>query len=136
MLGRARAYVNLAWSCLHSLVRVVVVAPFQFYWGCANASLVKIIRQNVNQSQLENPAKKASSKPMLFPYQRHNISRPGLLDDFLRLDFGELLHGYYTVDGLSQGAKRYFTFSLLILVEYHLCNLITVSRSTVSKANQ
>jgi hypothetical protein len=56
----------------------------------------------VNQSQLENPAKKASSKPMLFPYQRHNLSRPGLQDDFLPCDSAELLHGYYTVAGLKQ----------------------------------
>jgi hypothetical protein len=39
---------------------------------------------------------------MLFPYQRHNMSRPGLLDDFLPCDLAELLHGYYTVDNLKQ----------------------------------
>jgi len=39
---------------------------------------------------------------MLFPYQRHNMSRPGLLDDFLPCDLAELLHGYYTVYGLKQ----------------------------------
>ena len=61
-----------------------------------------LIQQNVNQSQLENPAKKASSKAMLFPYQRHNLSRSGLLDDFLPCNLAELLHGYYTVAGLKQ----------------------------------
>jgi hypothetical protein len=42
---------------------------------------------------------------MLFPYQRHNMSRPGLLDDFLPCDSAELLHGYYTVDGLKHAKK-------------------------------
>jgi hypothetical protein len=61
-----------------------------------------LIRRSLVRAQVEEPPKKASSKAMLFPYQRHNMSRPGLLDDFLPCDLAELLHGYYTVDGLKQ----------------------------------
>jgi hypothetical protein len=39
---------------------------------------------------------------MLFLYQRHNLSRSGLRDDFLPGDFVKLLHEYYTVYGLKQ----------------------------------
>jgi hypothetical protein len=51
----------------------------------------------------ESPPKKASTKAIFF--QRHNMSRSGLMDDFLPCDFGELLHGYYTVDNLKQAKK-------------------------------
>ena len=42
---------------------------------------------------------------MLFPYQRHNMLRSGLLDNFLPCDLAELLHIYCTVDGLKQAEK-------------------------------
>jgi hypothetical protein len=58
-----------------------------------------------SQMMRKSPSKKASSKPMLFPYQRHNMSRPGHLGDFLPCDLANLLHGYYTVDGLKQSKK-------------------------------
>ena len=61
-----------------------------------------LIRRSLVRAQVEEPPKKASSKAMFFPFIRHYLSRWGPLGDFLLSNFVELLHVYYTVDGVSQ----------------------------------
>ena len=61
-----------------------------------------LIRRSLVRAQVEEPPKKASSNAMLFPFIRNYLSRWGPLGDFLPSNFIELLHVYYTVDGISQ----------------------------------
>ena len=92
------------WSITRNITRYVIISISHWFIWFFDEPGFLLIRRQVIELQLEEPPKKASSKAVLFPFIRNWLSRWGPLGDFLPSNFIELLHVYYTVDGMSQEA--------------------------------